>query len=142
MNKIEIKSGIEKKGSQKLTIQKDSETDESEFVEKELTRPLIILVSIFSFLSLGLFVVITIINNSFNKSLVGNITRIVIVGLLWIICMPFLFYFFVKYLFKIRKSKQERELKLNRKLGISFLWIIAIFVAFVSGFILLSLFGF
>jgi len=148
MKTVEFRTQIEKNdiSQKKSTLQKELENPqppepkETDKIQKDLSRQLKILVSIFSILSLLLFSVITVINNTFNTLFKGNITRILLVGLLWTASMACLLYTFVRYVFKIIKPKHQQEM--NKKYIKSFWFLVAVLLAVFSGFALLGIFGF
>lgn len=109
-------------------------------IQDKLTKQLIILVSIFSFLSLLLLCVISFINKTINKLLTGNILRNVCLSLLWTVTMSIFLYFFVKKLIEL--IKPDRKNVFNKSIHNSLLLIISIFISFLSGFVVLYLFGF
>lgn len=109
-------------------------------IQDKLTKQLIILVSIYSFLSLLLLCVISFVNKTIDKLLDGNILRIVCMSLLWTVTMSIFLYFFVKKLIEL--IKPDRKYVFNKSIHNSLLLIITIFISFLSGFIVLYLFGF
>lgn len=109
-------------------------------IQDKLTKQLIILVSIYSFLSLLLLCVISFVNKTIDKFLDGNILRIVCMSLFWTVTMSLFLYFFVKKLIEL--IKPDRKNVFNKSIHNSLLLIITIFISFLSGFVLLYLFGF
>ena len=76
-------------------------------IQDKLTKQLIILVSIYSFLSLLLLCVISFVNKTIDKLLDGNILRIVCMSLLWTVTMSIFLYFFVKKLIELIKPDRK-----------------------------------
>lgn len=109
-------------------------------IQDKLTKQLIILVSIYSFLSLLLLSVITFVNKTIDKFLDKNILRIIFMSFLWTVIMSICLFFFVKKI--IILLKPERKTVFNKNFNNSLLLIISIFISFLSGFIVLYLFGF
>lgn len=109
-------------------------------IQDKQTKQLIILVSIYSFLSLLLLCVISFVNKTIDKLLDGNILRIICMSLLWTVTMSMFLYFFIKKLIEL--IKPDRNTVFNKSIHNSLLIIITIFISFLSGFIVLYLFGF
>ncbi len=109
-------------------------------IRDKLTKQLIILVSIYSFLSLLLLCVISFVNKTIDKLLYGNILRIVCMSLLWTVTISIFLYFFVKKLIELIKPDQKHVF--NKNIHNSLLLIISIFISFLSGFVVLYLVGF
>ncbi len=118
----------------------NNENNSDKTIQDKLTKQLIILVSIFSFVSLLLLCVISFINKTINKHITGNILRIVCLSLLWTLTMSIFLYFFVKKLIELLKPGSKNVFIKN--IHNSLLLIISIFISFLSGFVVLYLVGF
>ena len=118
----------------------NNENNSDKTIQDKLTKQLIILVSIFSFVSLLLLCVISFINKTINKLLTGNILRIVFLSLLWTLIMSIFLYLFVKKLIELLKPGRKNIFIKN--IHNSLLLIISIFISFLSGFVVLYLVGF
>ena len=118
----------------------NNENNSDKTIQDKLTKQLIILVSIFSFVSLLLLCVISLVNKTIDKLITGNILRIVCLSLLWTLTMSIFLYFFVKKLIELLKPGSKNVFIKN--IHNSLLLIISIFISFLSGFVVLYLVGF
>ncbi len=118
----------------------NNEKNSDKTFQDKLAKQLIILVSIFSFLSLLLLCVISLVNKTIDKLLTGNILRNVCLSLLWTVTMSIFLYFFVKKLIELIKPDQKHVF--NKNIHNSLLLIISIFISFLSGFVVFYLVGF
>ena len=118
----------------------NNENTSDKTIQDKLTKQLIILVSIFSFLSILLLCIISFANKTIDKLFTGNILRIVCLSFLWTLTMSLFLYFFVKKLIELLKPGSKNVFIKN--IHNSLLLIISIFISFLSGFVVLYLFGF